>query len=189
MDFSEKDLEDIIFEAMKTRKGIKNLRLRGLPVNGYPARQVKLGNYGRIDILTVSLFKKLGHKPYTLEFTVYELKKDEIDMDTIIQGCRYVEGLKHLFENTDERIEVVFSLRLIGRKIDMNDYVFVYNNLPENFEIYTYKYSMDGISFELHDKTFVRSEPSFSDKIKNIASAPGVAMIRSLLNFTDQEYE
>lgn len=87
MDFLEKDLEDIIYDSLINdydcliERGFHNSfeysyeeqNLRGF-------RQLKIGNYGIADIVTVSkLYDMQNGKllPY-LNIDIYELKKDEI---------------------------------------------------------------------------------------------------------------
>lgn len=55
MDFLEKDLEDIIWNASQTDIGREELKKRGLEIHGKMYRQVNLGDYGRCDLLTISI--------------------------------------------------------------------------------------------------------------------------------------
>jgi hypothetical protein len=75
MKFLEKDLEDIIWEASNER-----LQENGLDISGKKYRQLRIGNYGIADIVSVT-------KPYYHEYfkkhqkgiiTIYELKKELI---------------------------------------------------------------------------------------------------------------
>lgn len=185
MSFLEKDLEDIVFEAMNTIEGKEKLRSRGLIVNGKPFRQVEIGNYGRIDILTVSYYSNFG-----FVFSVYELKKDKIDRDALMQGCRYIEGIKQLFPDVLEHRKVSYNLILIGRDIDKKgSFVYLYNMMPRNVKIYNYSYDIDGLKFGLIPKTWCLSNPSFSDKITEISLSPGSKLLRNILKSTIQDDE
>ena len=55
MDFLEKDLEDIIWDASKTNEGRSILSKRGLDIEGKMFRQVSLAEYGRIDLASVQI--------------------------------------------------------------------------------------------------------------------------------------
>ena len=49
MRFLEKDLEQIIHES-----GMDQLNERGLPIDGKMFRQMRIGNYGIADLITVT---------------------------------------------------------------------------------------------------------------------------------------
>lgn len=54
MDFLEKDLEDLIYEASQTEEGRSKLVSRGLyPLRCPLKRQVPLGSYGIADLVEV----------------------------------------------------------------------------------------------------------------------------------------
>jgi len=144
MDFLEKDLEEIIYNANK-----EELHKRGLFINGKLFRQLRIGNYGIADLVEV---ERLSGQLY---ITVYELKKDKIGISAFLQGLNYVRGIKSYIEKErGKSISVYFQIVLIGKKIDSNS-SFCY--LPEfliNFDganfltNYTYSYSVNGIIFK-----------------------------------------
>lgn len=56
MEFLEKkDLEDIIWEAYQSEYGKYELFNKGLSISGKMYRQVNLGDYGILDLMTVSI--------------------------------------------------------------------------------------------------------------------------------------
>ena len=58
MDFLEKDLEDIIWNAQSTREGREKLKSRGLNIQGKVFRQPNLGEYGIPDLVSIVYKKK-----------------------------------------------------------------------------------------------------------------------------------
>lgn len=161
MNFLEKDLEEIIYNADK-----EMLTERGLPYHPFETfkRQLKIGNYGIADLVS---FKKpyynqyLKHK-FKGNITIHELKKDRISISTFLQAANYLKGIKSYLEQRDLDQNYDYTIRLIGKDLDMNS-SFVY--LPDiinsfsydhsieresclKLELYTYKYHIDGISFK-----------------------------------------
>ena len=159
MNFLEKDLETIIFETDNDL-----LTDKGLFISGHKKRQLRIGNYGIADIVT---FKRFSYYDETIEryrnflyVNVFELKKDEISMSTILQALSYVKGIERWFKLYRPNIRVRLSITVVGKRIKENSsfvYLFDYmynsigsenNNLSLN--AYTYKYKIDGISFVRH---------------------------------------
>jgi len=145
-DFLEKTLEDILFETPNNY-----LSNRGLNINGIKRRQLIIGKYGKLDLLTCERIKEYDR----LDLTIYELKKGIINEDTFFQAIRYARGLqRYLYKyrrNNSYKIDIV----LIGNKINTNDNVSYLSELlnysdDENtlsVKIYTYEYRFDGIYF------------------------------------------
>ncbi len=108
MKFLERDLEDIICNA--TDEQLNNL---GLPIGGKRYRQLKIGNYGIADLITVS------RSNHVIEITVYELKKGPISYNALGQAARYKKGIEEYlskYRNIDRVILV--NMVLIGDEID-----------------------------------------------------------------------
>lgn len=163
MSFLEKDLEEIIYCTSEER-----LNLAGLEIRGKKFRQLKIGNYGRADIVTVSKdyeieFEYINHteklaNPY-LNITVYELKKDNIGVAAFLQAIGYCKGIKSYLEKRGfDRFNL--SICLIGKTIDLTGSLCYITDLiykPSDSYIdgyltscdfYTYKYTIDGLEFE-----------------------------------------
>lgn len=142
MDFLEKDLEQIVFEQLKSLDGCKKLRSLGLPVayNPFVFRQPRIGDYGVADIVSFNREHKL--------ITIYELKNKSIDMRTLLQAGRYLKGIKRFIEHRgynscDYSIDIV----LIGRYLSTDDWVYLFDGIVENTHVFTYDYSISGIKF------------------------------------------
>lgn len=139
MDFLEKDLEQII---MKT--DVDKLAERGLSMSRCRKNQVRIGNYGVADIITVD------RNPWDeiLEFTIYELKKDKIGVSTLAQICQYARGIQRYLEKHKPNICYTIKLVMIGREMDMNSSFAYLSRLFEDVYTYTYYYDIDGLRFK-----------------------------------------
>lgn len=190
MDFLEKNLEEIIFFASQSEDGRKKLSERGLDINGRMFRQVDLGSYGRIDLLSVELCRSKYTGFWILYLEVYELKRNIINTSALMQGCRYLTGINELmrylrgkFKDFDDKIFLETSLILIGESFDsQSDFSFLYNELHDNIQVYTFKYDLDGITFEYVEKLWKQIEPKFNEDIVEAFSKPSKSMLRSLMD-------
>lgn len=137
MNFLEKDLEQIIYET-------NNYEIveRGLFIKGKKFKQVYLGGYGRLDLVT------LERGDNKIFITVYEFKKDEVGVNTYLQALTYCKGISRyinkrgLFKN----IKVVYRIILVGSSIEKSAFCYM-PDFIENLRVYTYKYLFDGIYF------------------------------------------
>lgn len=155
MNFLEKDLEQIIWETESSK-----LEDRGLyNISGIKKRQVRIGNYGILDLMTVKRCESPSGLKY-LSITVFELKKESIGSETFLQAVRYCKGISRYL---DERgfWEFELNISIIGKNIDPNSSVIFlpdliqgsdFGNLGKiaSMNILTYSYDFDGISFKDH---------------------------------------
>jgi hypothetical protein len=165
MNFLEKDLEQIIYEADK-----ELLAEKGLRVNGKLLRQVRIGNYGIADL--VSIERPYYHTYFEFHckgtITIYELKKENISVSAFLQAVGYVKGIMRWMEQHPKNIEIIstsnydINIVLIGKNIDKKS-EFLYladllntdnlgdNSLLDSFnlslEMFTYDYDFNGINF------------------------------------------
>lgn len=143
MNFLEKNLETIIFETDNTI-----LQERGLEISGVKRRQVRIGNYGICDIVTINRMRRNN----ALDIKVYELKRDFVDVSTLLQSLSYCRGIQRFFQKRG--ISAFFSIVLIGLTVDKNSsFAYLPDLLSADFtlELYEYKYDFDGISFNSID--------------------------------------
>jgi len=157
MEFLEKDLEEIIFNASD-----KDLNKKGLSsFSSWRSvtkrkRQLKIGNYGIADMVTFERVKlypdKRRKKPYRskLIITVYELKKDAISVSAFFQALRYVKGIKrYLSCRNNFGFDIEYKIVLIGRQdLSTETDVIYLNDIFDNVELYGYNYSIDGLKFK-----------------------------------------
>lgn len=137
MIYLEKDLEDLIFTASD-----EELESRGFDINGTRLRQVNLGSYGICDILTYSVCKKSKE----IDITIYELKKNNLDYQTLMQAVRYSKGVKHFFQSRKSLFKVNIKIVLVGAKADALVYF-----LPDVFEcvsVILYDFNITGVLFK-----------------------------------------
>lgn len=146
MKFLEKNLESIIFE---TDNSI--LQSKGLDIKGVKSRQKKIGNYGRIDLVSCQEVDN------SFLFTIYELKKDKITDSSILQCLRYKKGFISYLESINFWFNFSIKLVIIGQNVDLKSELLLSIDLIRDFngnrliDVYTYKYESDGILFEKGD--------------------------------------
>lgn len=76
-------------------------------------RQLRLGPYGKADIVTCSIKNKGGKQ--ILSFTVYELKKGKASYSALSQLCEYMKGIeRNLIHNESLILEVVDDFEVLG---------------------------------------------------------------------------
>lgn len=134
MEFLEKDLEQIIFETDNA-----TLVERGFLINGKKIRQLRIGNYGIADIVT---FWRTSDIIY---FEVFELKKDEISIRTLLQAYNYVKGIDHYLKLRGFKTK--FYITLVGRKIDTSTSFCFLPDLIDNLSCFIYNFDINGLKF------------------------------------------
>jgi len=158
MNFLEKDLEQIIYDADK-----ELLADKGLIIDGKLKRQFRIGNYGIADLIE---FKKpyycLYFKKYVKgEISIYELKKEQIGISAFLQALGYLKGIRTFLKLRNLENHFNYSITLIGKEIDQNsNYIYLSDFLNTDTDIsdinqnpkfslfnYTYQYDIDGIKF------------------------------------------
>lgn len=163
MEFLEKDLEEIIFKSK--REKIVNAGLRCLTDKGKMYRQLRIGNYGVADLVTVRRYCKDMLDPWEvpeyidkLVITVYELKKDAISISAFLQAVRYAKGIKSYIKDFRHKdIDVCIEIVLVGRKSKTNgDVLYLNDVLGYKVRLYDYTYEVDGIKFrELNNYSLI----------------------------------
>lgn len=159
MEFLEKNLEDIIWESDKSK-----LLLRGFDIDkGVLKRQLKIGNYGILDLIQVRkeyYYCIDRYKPFLI-FNIIELKKDKIGISAFFQAVNYVQGIKTYIEKKHPDVEYDFEITLIGKDVDTSgsfvylpDLINSFNEVPlgslSRLKLFTYKYGVEGIDFKSH---------------------------------------
>lgn len=155
MEFLEKDLEELMFNASNEElatAGISEFDCLGTSIKR--KRQLRIGNYGVADMVTFtksyncsSMWDEYGVKP-VLEVNVYELKKDGITVSAFFQALRYAKGIKS-FLCKRGFYEVELNIVLVGRlDLSIKSDVVYLNDVFDNVRLYGYTYSMDGLNFK-----------------------------------------
>lgn len=162
MNFLEKDLEQIIFEANKDL-----LAEKGLEISGKLFRQLRIGNYGIADLVSFtrpcidldSPYKDFKFRKGKIQ--VIELKKDNISISAFMQALRYVKGIKTYLDRKSIAHKYNVEILLIGKTLDLessfvylteflsieNEFIFNSNKLEVDLSYYTYTYGINGIEF------------------------------------------
>jgi hypothetical protein len=158
MKFLEKDLEEIIYLSDRDK-----LEERGLRDYGKFYRQLRIGNYGISDIISVS--KPYFHSHFKRKtkgtITIYELKKDKVSVSSFFQALGYLKGVKTYLEKRNKEDLFNYEICLIGKEIDLDSTIcylpsiFNFDNeecdidlQPKtSVKIYTYDYTIDGLKF------------------------------------------
>lgn len=163
MTFLEKDLEQIIYES-----GRDLLEEKGLLIDGKLMRQVRIGNYGIADLISIIKpvydWDKYGKKTSFIEgnITIYELKKEKIGISALLQAVRYARGIQRYLKQRDKHHLFKLSICLIGNDIDESG-SFIY--LPSlldtqcfGLSFYTYTIDINGLKFINHDSVKLKNE-------------------------------
>lgn len=158
MNFLEKDLEDIIYDSLKedTVFGIENPNREKLFKRGFPRlnfygnarilRQPNFGVYGRPDLVHVNQDKHPQKDLYFLDINVFELKRGELKVEHLMQLSKYLTAVKRLLSKLGIYNADVKGY-LIGQNILDTSWVFLYDYLMPDVNVYTYSYELDGIGF------------------------------------------
>lgn len=163
MGFLESDLEEIISNASR-----KDLAKRGLKIDGKLLRQVRIGNYGVADLISVK--RHHYNDPYQLHITIYELKKDKVGISTYLQALRYLKGIRRYLEYRNFEYKYHIKIVLIGKTWDefsifsyfseyLNDYM-----QWDSLDVFTYSYNIDGISFNLCTDVIMKEEGFYNGR-------------------------
>lgn len=160
MNFLESDLEQIIFSSSR-----EELSKRGLTLRGTLKRQVKIGNYGRADLVCFNrrLESSWDFKP---EFTIIELKKEKISVSSFLQAVNYLKGVSHYISTKYPKIHLQASYKivLIGKDVDcFSSFIYLPQILCSDLftlELYTYSVDLDGLKFKSHNY-YQLSNPGF----------------------------
>jgi hypothetical protein len=171
MDFLEKNIEDIIWESDNIE-----LSKRGLYLHGKMFRQLRIGNYGVADIVTIERVNKIDPNNSKfikrgLSITIYELKKSTVGISAFLQSLKYAVGIKRYLEYRDFYL---FDIRivLIGKSIDTTgelkyipdlicmptDDDFGFTCCVNQIDFYSYNYKIDGIYFNVFIESHLINE-------------------------------
>jgi hypothetical protein len=160
MRFLEKNLEDIICDGLADKEIGKSIAERGLTPIGVAyrhQRQVRIGNYGVADIITLTRTEQ------GFLFSIYELKKSVIDLDTLLQASRYRAGLSsYLRKKLNNETSIAIECILIGDKVSSDsDWIYLPPMMRNNISVYTYNYQFDGIHFKNEEMKYSLTNEGF----------------------------
>ncbi len=148
-----------------TDKGI--LLNCGLDIFGKLYRQLRIGNYGIIDLLEVRRFNYNDCAGFPqLKLIIYELKKDKISVSALMQAMKYVKGIDSYLKKRNTKLSYEISVRLIGKEINMEDtslpylpFIIPIHQSKTNFlEFFEYKFDAFGLRFEYFEPVKLENE-------------------------------
>lgn len=152
MNFLEKDLEQIIWESDNEK-----LKEKGLFISGKKYRQLRIGNYGISDIITIRRVWNFDYNYSFLEITIHEYKKEKIGISAFLQAVGYCKGIQ-TYLNDRKFYKYTLNIVLCGKNIDnsgnfiyITDLIGNYNydfGIINNIYFYTYSYSLNGLHFK-----------------------------------------
>lgn len=175
MNILEHEIESILVRLLRNHPD--RVLEKGLDISkiGWVGSQINLGNYGVLDVINVYLNGKSDDGINNLVFDVFELKKDLIDIQTLLQSVRYCRAIKSILQKSYFHYNVDFRIHLIGRKVvKSNDFIYM-TDIFNGFFLYEYKLdAFDGISFEKKEGYKLKDENLPNNVSRNI--------IRQILN-------
>lgn len=149
MEFLEKDLEDILFQAYQNGNQ-SEIEKRGLHTfkHDYLVRQLNLGSYGIADLVGIKLCpSRYKFDESFSSITIYELKKGEINLSTFNQIVKYGKAIID-YMSSQGIYGCYVNYVIIGRKINPNaDNLWLLNDAFKNVKTYTYNYDFEGVKF------------------------------------------
>lgn len=110
----EKDLEDYIYNLSQTHEGRLKLKKNGLIISNPLSRQLRLENGGIADLVD---FHFANETKEEIIVDVIELKKDYINLDTLVQASKYVRCLTQSLEEYLKSFNLIPCVTLIGESI------------------------------------------------------------------------
>jgi len=158
MKFLERDLEEIIETTNR-----EDLIESGLEITGKLFRQLRIGNYGIADLITIEKGFEKGFDGEYYHFfyvTVYELKKDKISMSAYLQAIGYAKGIQSFIRKRFNS-ECYFDIVLIGKKINTDSELCYLPDIFDNVRFYTYEFRIDGLKFQ-EQKNYYKQIENFN---------------------------
>lgn len=161
MNFLEKDLEQIIWESDNDKLNEKNLEIYGKKF-----RQLRIGNYGVLDLMTVEkdIFWCRSSQEYIrcLNITVYELKKEKVGISAFLQAVKYCKGIQSYLIKRKPNMHFQLHIVLVAKEVDKNsDFIYLTDlfnhkysdsvNVINSVDNYSFSYDIDGIVFKKHN--------------------------------------
>jgi hypothetical protein len=145
MNILEKEIEQLLFENLDDKDLMLSKGFIHLSDKYY--RQLDLGDYGVADIIGLS-YKKDKLDNLSLEINIYELKKELIDVNTLLQASRYYKGIESILNYYELEVKLKFNIILIGKNVQTTtDFIYL-TDLFDNLFYYTYSLDFtSGIKF------------------------------------------
>lgn len=157
MDFTEKEIEDLLYDLLK-KGDVELLYDKGISEAKkylFLKKQVDLNHYGRLDILGISYIPRPNYCKKILEIGIFEIKKGEINKETLFQAIRYCKGIENYFKFHKIKFDLKFEIFLIGKSICQSEFCYISDIIPN---IYCYTFDIDfinGITFNKEENYYL----------------------------------
>lgn len=177
IEISEKTLEDIVCEILKNQDKYPD-KFNFLEHSDIVIRQLNLNNYGIPDIVTISF--DIYEEAIV---NIYELKKNDIDIQALVQALRYRQGVRSLFNYIG--ISCKINIFLIGKNFNNSNGIFeqicetiINEDAGEFIFAAEYKYGVTGIEFI-----------QYNLKPKDICISKQLNIISTCIEHKDSEFK
>ena len=169
MNILECEIEELLFNNLKNEQLLRDRGFHYFEQHYY--LHPNFGSYGIPDIVGVTIRDAELPEYKVMSATIYELKKESININTLLQASRYAKAINRVTTEIEDLCinEVDIKIVLIGKKIDLgSDFVYV-ADICDNLHLVTYSIDMiKGVSFNRHYNYSMSNEILFD--VKNYIS-------------------
>lgn len=134
-------------------------------IQGKKYRQLRIGEYGIADLVTVERSRKLdfyGEKitERGILISIFELKKERIGVSAFFQAIGYAKGIKEYLDKNKPSLSYDIEICLVGNSVDTTgSFIFLpdlinkdsdeysFTRILTNVRYFTYSYKLDGMYF------------------------------------------
>jgi len=154
MNILEKEIEEIIAKA-----DLELLEKSGLKLRLNTIIQPNLCPYGIADLICYEANRDIETGETTLYLQVIEIKRDKVDVNTLLQASRYAKAVRAILSDSRfDRFSVFTEIILIGKRIDDSNNFVDLIEFVGNINIYTYSLDLDnGLKFTKHTTPILNS--------------------------------
>ena len=158
MQFSEKELETWIFNSHPDELSDKGFQIN-LSEHHKKYRQIELGCYGRLDIITIGKdyedFPMEGTYPHLI-INIIELKIQKITADDIDQVLRYKYAVEEILKNKNKiNSSREINCYLVGPEIQSGHFI---SNVIEDLYLVEYSFNLSGFQFKTNSGGWRRGD-------------------------------
>lgn len=162
MNILESEIEEILFKNLGNRDLLIERGFEHFEQHYY--LHPNFGSYGIPDIIgvTVSDYSELRNR--CVSITIYELKKEVINIETLLQASRYAKAVTVMFQEYGYNLFNDFEIKivLIGKTVENNsDFVFL-SDFCQNVFLLTYSIDIKkGIVFKEESDFYIKNAKNF----------------------------
>lgn len=164
MNILECEIEELLFNNLKNEQLLRDRGFFSFEQHYY--LHPNFGSYGIPDIVGVTVSND-DFEFKSMSVTIYELKKESINIDTLLQASRYAKAITRTISNDEELCidDIDIKLVLIGKKIDLNSDFVYFSDICHNVCLVTYSIDiLKGVLFKYHSGYSMTNEKLFDLK-------------------------